>query len=174
VVWIKIISYQMLRTAFLFYRHKQRSILAYSEIPFASMKRTLSIRLSNEADRNGIYIYICRIESVVSLFVYTSAAYTRNNSWALHTNIHIFYYQKYCWKFLYTSTHLATWENLHLLLKNLKNNIKIKVTYSKIRTPIIKSPSVFCINALDHWATYTCYNLTNNVNVYSVSLVTGT
>ena len=49
----------------------------YSEIPFASMKRTLSIRLSHEADRNGICIYICRIELVVSLFVNISAAYSK-------------------------------------------------------------------------------------------------
>jgi hypothetical protein len=39
-------------------------------LPFASMKRTLSIRLSHEADRNCI-------ESVVSLFVNKAAAYSK-------------------------------------------------------------------------------------------------
>jgi hypothetical protein len=65
------------------------------------MKRRLFIRLSHEADRNCICIYICRIESVVSF-----QQPIRNNSWALYTNIHRFYYQKYCWKFLYTSGNL--------------------------------------------------------------------
>jgi hypothetical protein len=41
-----------------------------SEIPFASMKRTLSIRLSHETYRNCI-------ESMVSLFVNISTAYSK-------------------------------------------------------------------------------------------------
>ena len=49
----------------------------YLEIPFVSMKRTLSIRLSHEADKNCICIYICRIESVVSLFENIAAAYSK-------------------------------------------------------------------------------------------------
>jgi hypothetical protein len=67
-------------------------VWTHSEIPFASMKRTLSIRFSLGTKRN---CYIARIESVVSLFVNISAAYLKQ------IMISVYKYKIYCWKLFF-------------------------------------------------------------------------
>jgi hypothetical protein len=83
----------------------------YLEIPFVSMKCTLSIRLSHEADSNCTHA----VSSRWSHYLKTYQQHTRNNSWALYRKIHRFYHKTNIVG--YSSTHLATWENL---LTNLK------------------------------------------------------
>jgi hypothetical protein len=139
----------------------------YSQIHFASMNCTLSIRLPRGITRNRISIYICRIESVVSLHVVVNApaAYTKQvmscvNVW-LYSYIHRFYYQKYCWQLFYISKNLG---------KLIRNNITVK------NIPLTGfEPSTYvsrlCFKPLRHWGLYTALSM---VNVYSVSLVMGT
>jgi hypothetical protein len=83
----------------------------------------------------------------------------------LYTYIRRFYFQKYCWKFFYTS------ENLW---KVIRNNIKIK----KNSTHWIRTLNMFLVYDLfqrfkprHHWGLFIALSM---VNVYSVSLVMGT
>jgi hypothetical protein len=83
VVWIKIIFNVEDNICILLVQTnkiiwiKSCFIWKYSKTNFASMNRTLSIRLSHEIKRSRICIYICRIKSVVWLFVNTLAAYSK-------------------------------------------------------------------------------------------------
>jgi hypothetical protein len=51
-----------------------------------------------------------------------------------------------------SSKHLATRENVQKNLKKKlkKKNIEIKIIYAKILTPIVRSPSAYYSNAVNH------------------------